>query len=115
MKDRVRKWLLDIQTSIKSVKEYLGEQRNFFDYQQNKMLKRAVEREFEIIGEATNRILQHVPDIEISSARKIVGLRNHIIHAYDSVSDEIIWGIIVNNLPALEAEVEILLEGEYSE
>ena len=55
------------------------------------------------------RILKIVNDIVISNARKIVDVRNRIIHGYDSVSDDIIWGIIIRNLPILKVEVEQLL------
>ena len=73
------------------------------------MLKRAIERNLEIIGEATNRILARNPDVEITNARKIVNLRNFIIHSYDSVSDENIWAIVINNLPELKKEIDILI------
>jgi uncharacterized protein with HEPN domain len=47
--------------------------------------------------------------IEITKARKIVDTRNRIIHGYDSVSDEIVWGIVINHLPILQKEVQELL------
>ncbi len=46
---------------------------------------------------------------DISNARKIVDTRNRIIHGYDSVSDEIIWGIVINHIPILQTEVKDLL------
>ena len=49
-------------------------------------------------------------DIEITSARRIVDTRNYVIHGYDSVTDDIMWGIVVRHLPLLKAEVEKLLE-----
>ncbi len=75
------------------------------------MLKRAVERNLEIISEAINRILKRDADFEnkISEAKSIIGLRNHVIHAYDSVSDENIWSIIINHLPKLKEEVDGLI------
>jgi uncharacterized protein with HEPN domain len=63
--------------------------------------KRAVERNIEIIGEAMSRILKLDSEIEISNSRKIVDVRNRIIHGYDSVSDDVIWGIVIRNLPVL--------------
>ena len=63
----------------------------------------------EIIGEATNRILQKDDTIELSNSRKIVDTRNRIIHGYDTVSDEIIWGIVVQYLPILKTEIEQLI------
>ena len=55
-------------------------------------------------------ILKHDEQINISNSRKIVDVRNRIIHGYDSVSDDIIWGIVVRNLPILQKEVAELLE-----
>lgn len=63
-----------------------------------------------IIGEATNRILKLDPQIKISNARQIVGTRNYLIHGYDSLRLEMIWAIIINDLPKLKTEVELLLE-----
>ena len=71
--------------------------------------KRAVERNIEIIGEALSRILNRDETIVITDSRKIVDTRNRIIHGYDSVSDDIIWGIIINHLSILKIEIEGLL------
>lgn len=78
-------------------------------YQNDLRTKRAVERNIEIIGEAMSRILKENSEIEISNSRKIVDVRNRIIHGYDTVSDDIIWGIVIRNLPVLQNEVKILL------
>jgi uncharacterized protein with HEPN domain len=72
--------------------------------------RRAVERNIEIIGEAMSRILKAHPEVEISNSRKIVDARNKIIHGYDEISDDVIWGIVVNHLPKLKEEVEQMLE-----
>lgn len=71
--------------------------------------KRAVERNLEIIGEAMNRILKKEEHFPIKDARKIISLRNRIIHGYDMVSDELIWSIITTDLPVLEEEVRQFL------
>ncbi len=102
--------LRDIRTSIDAIEEYLvefmGDRRDFNVYMQKKHLRRAVEREVEIIGEATSRILQSDPTFELEHARKIVNTRNRVIHGYDSVDDETIWGIVIKHLPRLRVEVE---------
>lgn len=103
-------YLSDISNAISSIFEYLGEDRNFKDYESNKLLRRAVERELEIIGEATNRLLKVDPTVDISEARRIVNLRNLVIHAYDSVDNVIIWGIIHKDLPLLRKQVQDLLD-----
>ena len=109
MQHNIKKYLFDIKVSIGSIEEYLGVKRDFNVYKQDKLLRRAVERELEIIGEATNRILKIDSTIAITDARKIVDLRNWVIHAYDSVDDIIIWGIVVNHIPRLKKQVEELL------
>jgi uncharacterized protein with HEPN domain len=107
-------YLLDIQNSIDSINEYLGTDGNFHSYESNKQLRRAVERELEIIGEAVNRILKLDPEIDISDSRRIVNLRNLVIHAYDSVDNVIIWGIIDKDLPLLRNQVSELLKNHNS-
>jgi len=110
MKREIKKYLFDIKVSIDSIFEYLGEQRDFFEYQQNKLLRRGIEREIEIIGEATNRILKLDDSVLIVNARQIVDTRNWVIHGYDKVDDVVIWGIISNHLPKLRKEIEKLLK-----
>lgn len=109
MKDNIKKYLYDIKISISSVEEYLGVKRDFLQYEKNKLVRRAVEREIEIIGEATNRILKLDETISIENARRIVDTRNWVIHAYDNVDNIIIWEIITKHLPKLKQEVEELL------
>lgn len=112
MKREVKKYLYDINTSIESIYEFLGERRDFYDYQNNKLLRRGVEREIEIIGEAVKRIMKIAPEIQIANARQIVDTRNWVIHSYDKVDDVVIWGIISIHLPKLKMEIEDLLEKE---
>lgn len=112
MDEEIKKSLFDIKTSIESIHEYLGETRGFEEFCRQKVVKRAVEREFEIIGEALNRVLKIDNRTSITDARKIVNLRNYIIHAYDNVVAEILWGIIVRHLPTLEMEIKFLLTDE---
>ena len=102
-------YLHDIQSSIDSIFDYLGENRNFNVYLSNKLLRRGIERELEIIGEAANRILKIDQSIPIDNARKIVDLRNWVIHGYDKVDDVIIWGIVSRQLPTLKEQVDKLL------
>jgi len=115
MSKKIRKWLLDISKSVEAIQSFLSEDPDFEHYKNNLMLRRAVERELEILGEAVNRILKQEPNYPITDARRIVNLRNHIIHKYDNVSDEIIWGIIHKNLPVLKSEIEAILQKEEEE
>jgi uncharacterized protein with HEPN domain len=109
MQREILKYLLDIQVSINSIFDYLGENRDFNHYKADKLLRRGVERELEIIGEATNRILKIDENIALSDAKRIVRLRNWVIHGYDKVDDTIIWGIVSRDVPLLKTEIEQLL------
>ena len=110
MDNEIKKFLFDIQESIESIEKYLGEKRDFSVYMANKMLRRAVEREFEIIGEAMSRIEKLDPSLDISGKKQIISMRNRVIHGYDKIDNEIIWGTIVRHLPTLNAEIGNLLK-----
>ena len=111
MDERILKWLYDIKFALIEIESYFeGKEKNFFEYKKNIMLKRAVERDLEIIGEALNRILKRDSSFnKITDAKSIIGLRNQVIHAYDNISDENIWSIIINHVPNLKREVDKLL------
>ncbi|MGB4776209.1 MAG: HepT-like ribonuclease domain-containing protein [Daejeonella sp.] len=110
MDNDIKTWLYDILNSIREIESFfIGSPKDFLNYQSDLRTKRAVERNIEIIGEAMNRILKSDQTILITNAQKLVDVRNRIIHGYDSVSDDIIWGIIVKHLPILKVEVERLL------
>ena len=76
MQREILKYLLDIKESIDSIQEYLGNKKDFNEYKSNKLLRRGIERELEIIGETTSRILKIDNDFEIPDSRRIVDLRN---------------------------------------
>lgn len=109
MKPEIVKLLFDIKTAIESVEDYLDSNKNFIAFQNNKLVRRAVEREIEIIGEAINKILKIDDSINITNARRIVDTRNWVIYSYDNVDDVIIWSIVSNHLPLLKVEIENLL------
>lgn len=111
MNEKVLKCLYDIKFAIEEINSFfIGREKRFEEYSIDIILKRAIERDLEIIGEAMNRILRENPEIEIDNARRIIGLRNQIIHGYDTVSDENIWGIIMIHMPKLQKEVDALIE-----
>jgi uncharacterized protein with HEPN domain len=110
MNEKVLKCLYDIKFSIAEIDSFFaGRVKRFDEYSTDIILKRAVERNLEIIGEAVNRIIKEDPEFPINNAKRIVGLRNQIIHGYDSVSDENIWGIVINHIPKLKEEVNRLI------
>jgi uncharacterized protein with HEPN domain len=110
MENEVNKWLADILQAITEINDFFPDRKDFSEFKKDVKTRRAVERNIEIIGEAVNRILQKHPDILITHARKIVDTRNYIIHGYDSVSQEIIWAIVIKDMPLLEKEIRLLLD-----
>jgi uncharacterized protein with HEPN domain len=109
MELEIKTWLYDIDKAIKEIESFIGNSQDFSTFQNDIKTKRAVERDIEIIGEAMSRILGRDDSIKISNARKIVDTRNRIIHGYDSVSNDILWNIIIQYLPTLKQEVQNLL------
>jgi uncharacterized protein with HEPN domain len=109
MENEINTWLEDINQAIEEIFLFLPEKRNYDEFKKDLKGKRAIERNLEIIGEAVNRILKSDPNFPISNARKIVDTRNRISHGYDTVSDDIVWAIIVRDLDKLKLEIKYLL------
>ena len=89
--------------------------RRFDEYGKNLMLRRAIERNVGIIGEAVNKIIKGNPEIEISNARAIIATRNRVIHDYAAVTDDVMWKIVINDLPKLKTEVDALMSEDSQE
>ncbi len=83
MTEEEKKLLKDIEQSALNIDVHLEGRRILEEFANNIRKRRAIERELEIIGEATNNLLRINADLPFSSARKIVNLRNRVIHAYD--------------------------------
>ena len=110
MENEIKTWLYDILNAINEIDSFFADRpKDFISYQNDLRTRRAVERNVEIIGEAMSRITKNNGSVQLSNSRKIVDTRNRIIHGYDSVSDEIIWGIVIGHLPVLKIEIEKLL------
>lgn len=109
MELEIASWLADIKQAIDEINEFLPDKKDFFEFQKDIKTKRAIERNIEIIGEAVNRILKADPSFPITNARKIVDTRNRISHGYDSVSEDIIWAIVIREIPNLDIEIGRLL------
>jgi uncharacterized protein with HEPN domain len=114
MENEIKTWLSDILQAINEINDFLPPNEDFFEFKKDIKTKRAIERNIEIIGEAVNRIIKTNPNFSISNARKIIDTRNRVIHGYDSVSEEIIWSIVIRDIPELKAEIEkMLVDGKY--
>jgi uncharacterized protein with HEPN domain len=101
--------LKDIEQAIVEIDDFLPTNRNFFEFQKDLKCRKAVERNIEIIGEAMNRILKTDPSFPLENSRKIVDTRNRIIHGYDTISEDVLWLIVIKYLPELAKQVKQLL------
>lgn len=105
-----KKHLFDVQQAAARIARFTtGKTRE--QYVADELLRSAVERQFEIIGEALGRLNKSDPSTvgRVSEHRRIISFRNVLIHGYDAVSDDIVWDIVANKLPTLRAEVDALL------
>ena len=110
MNNKYYQSLQDILDSINRIDDFIGIPKIFEKYKKDIYLRQVVERNFEIIGEAIKRLLDIDNQIKITNARKIINARNKISHGYDEIDNEQIWNIVINHLPLLKTEVEILLK-----
>lgn len=109
LRDEDLKLLYDIEQAARRILQFvIGKTEN--DYATDIMLRSAVERQFEIIGEATNRLRKANADLaaQISNYDKIIAFRNLLIHGYDIISDSVVWNTIENDLPLLRSDIERL-------
>jgi uncharacterized protein with HEPN domain len=107
----VRKYLFDILQACDLLRGFTGGKR-LSDYSADPLLRSAVERQFEIAGEALSQVLRLEPNLakNISHTGRIIAFRNRLIHGYDSIADDIVWGILETDLPTLRGEAEQLLQ-----
>lgn len=103
--------LFDVVENCKRITEFIGK-IDFETYFHDELIKSAVERRFINIGESLSRLKHTDLTIfsKIASAQRIVGFRNILVHGYESISDQLVWGIIKENLPELQAACEKLLD-----
>ena len=113
MRLEIKKYLYDIQYAIGLLKEFTGDKK-FADYERNTMMRSAVERQFEIIGEAMAQLAKLDPALasRISKYQRIISFRNVLIHGYADVDNRLVWDVIQTNLPTLAHEIDALLETE---
>jgi uncharacterized protein with HEPN domain len=105
MTEQGKKYLSDIFTSIELIEEFVVNISSFESYQSDLKTQSAVERQLSIIGEAANKFDQLFPNEGLENVRQIIGLRNRLIHAYDSIDNSIIWAILKKYLLPLKNEV----------
>ena len=112
----VHKYLFDISQACDLLLEFT-QGKSLADYSRDPLLRSAVERQFEVLGEALKQALRVEPALSghISDTPRIIAFRNRLIHGYASVSDELVWGVLEVNMPTLCREVQRLLHKPKSE
>jgi uncharacterized protein with HEPN domain len=112
MQLRVRALLHDIQQAIGLIDRFVL-RKDFEDYTGDPMVRSAVERQLVIIGEALNQMTRLAPTIaaQVSEYRRIIALRNILVHSYAKVDDRVIWSIVNDKIPRLRRDVEAVIGG----
>lgn len=113
MNEKTKKRLHDALVACRAIQQFADE-RSFAAYERDLMLRSAVERQLEIIGEALGqaRHADETLETRLPKLARIVALRNRVIHGYDTVDDEIIWDIAQTNVPELIEQLKTLLAEE---
>jgi uncharacterized protein with HEPN domain len=104
MRERRPKWLFDALGAIDAAAGFLGGV-DLAEYQASLLLRSAVERQLEILGEACSRLAREDPQLpmRIPACRLATGLRNRVIHGYDAIDDETVYRTVLHDLPALRS------------
>jgi uncharacterized protein with HEPN domain len=106
-----RAYLWDICNSAEAIFSFCAE-RTFDDYQENAMLRSAVERQFEIIGEALNQLSKTSPDIveRIPDYKEIISFRNVLIHGYAAIDNATAWNAVKFDLLGLYTAAKLIID-----
>lgn len=97
---------MDIESIIEELEKIINHHNgDYNDFSSNFISVRAVERDLMIIGEALNQIHKIDSTLNLSGKQQIIGLRNLIVHAYDSIDPAVLWRILIKNIPTLKSEI----------
>jgi uncharacterized protein with HEPN domain len=110
MQPEPKKLLFDMHQAIELLIEFT-DGKAYGDYEASALLRSAVERQLEIVGEAATQLARQDPAVasRITNHRRIIAFRNILIHGYSQVDDRLVWDILQTALPVLRAEVNALL------
>ena len=110
MRPESRKYLFDVSRAAELLARFTAG-KTFADFSEDQLLQSAVERQMEIIGEAINQLSRVDAETaaRISGYRRIIALRNVLIHGYAQVDSRILWDVLQINLPVLQRETQTLL------
>src|SRR2546423_14798949 len=115
MQAKTAKWLNDIAAACDFIVA-TTQPRTLKDYESNRLLRAAIERHFEIIGEALNRIRKNDPEIadRVPESSSIIAFRNVLIHGYDLIDHKEVWQVVQRDVPELRVQIAHILEERQS-
>jgi uncharacterized protein with HEPN domain len=110
MQPEAKKYLFDMREAARLVREFVAG-KTLREYVANPLLRSAVERQLMVLGEAMAQLSGRHPTVasRIPQSRAIIDFRNVLVHGYDVIDDEIVWGVTESKLPDLAAELDALL------
>jgi uncharacterized protein with HEPN domain len=110
MGNDAKKYLYDILEACKLINQFT-DNKTIDQYRSDSLIRSAVERQFLIIGESLQQMLKRFPDMasQITDYRNIINFRNILVHGYDRVEEDVVWGLIQSHLPILQKEAEALI------
>ena len=110
MRHEARRYLFDVAQAADLIAQFTAG-KAFVDYQADPMLRAAVERKFEIIGEALVQLSKRDPPTaaRVSERQRVIAFRNILVHGYADVDDRLVWDIVESKLAVLRREVTALL------
>lgn len=106
MTEKSKKYVSDVLRAIDLIRQFTIDSTDFNSYEKDLKTQSAVERQLVIIGEALNKLRQTESGITIENDKQIIGFRNRLVHAYDSIDNSIVWAIIKRHLEKLKLEIE---------
>ena len=113
MRLEARKLLYDIQQATRKLRDFT-DGKSFADYQEDDLLRSAVERQFEIAGEAVRQLAKLDPALaeQLSEYQRIIAFRNILSHAYAQVDDRLVWDVLETRVDVLHDQVSVLLSND---
>ena len=113
MENEAKKHLFDIVEACRRIEEFT-KGKDLDLYRTDPLLRSAVERQFQIAGEALQKLLKRFSNVanQITDYRSIINFRNILVHGYDHVVDDVVWGVVQSSLPLLHREAEKLLNSK---
>ncbi|WP_024329278.1 DUF86 domain-containing protein [Thioalkalivibrio sp. ALR17-21] len=105
-----RAYLWDAREAARRVAEFVKD-ANEEDYVASDLMRSAVERQLEILGEALGQLEKANPEVarQIPQLRAAVDLRNLLIHGYAKIDDRIIWNTVTTDVPVMARELDSIL------